>query len=92
MKAKGFTLYRLYNGSVHRRFGFSVSKKTGNAVKRNLVKRLFREVCRNNLDKFPPGYDYVFITGKGMEKISYRLLKDEVLKILEEMRQRERNS
>lgn len=35
------------------RFGFLVSKLVGNAVKRNLVKRRLRELCRPLIGKYP---------------------------------------
>ena len=42
----------LNNNLNEKRFGFVASKKTGNAVKRNRIKRLFREVVRLNYNKF----------------------------------------
>ena len=49
----------LNNNLNEKRFGFVASKKTGNAVKRNRIKRLFREVVRLNYNKFKENYDYI---------------------------------
>ena len=40
--------YRVPQAINHPRFGLVVSKKVGNAVCRNLVKRRLREACRRN--------------------------------------------
>jgi ribonuclease P protein component len=44
------------------RFGFTVSKKVGNAVERNRVRRRLREVVRlSNAKRMQSGHDYVLI-------------------------------
>ena len=44
------------------RVGFTVTKKMGNAVIRNRIKRRLREAVRKHVDKMLPGHDYVFIS------------------------------
>ena len=47
------------------RVGFTATKKIGNAVVRNRVKRRLREIARLKLENVArPGYDYVLI-GRG---------------------------
>lgn len=55
------------------RYGFMVSKRLGNAVTRNKVKRRLREVVR--LAELERGWDAVFIARRGAEKADYHELE-----------------
>lgn len=52
------------------RFGVTVTKKIGNAVARNRVKRVMREVFRRNRDLFPAA-DVVVIAKRGAPRLGY---------------------
>jgi ribonuclease P protein component len=43
------------------RVGFTVTKKTGNAVERNRIRRRLRELVRLSNDTMQAGHDYVLI-------------------------------
>jgi len=63
-----FVIIYLRNTMDYNRIGIIVSKKFGNAVARNLVKRYIREIYRTNKTFFPTGYDIVFIPRKALSK------------------------
>ena len=63
----------LANGLDHSRFGFLVSKRIGNAVVRNRVKRRLREVVR--LTPVKPGWDAVFIARHDINQADFQQLK-----------------
>ena len=48
---RNLVLYIMKNGLDHSRVGFTVTKKIGNSVVRNRVKRRLKEIYRKNFDK-----------------------------------------
>ena len=62
----GFVLLAQPNGGRGKRFGITVTKKIGNAVVRNRMKRRFRELLRAALpDAGLPDHDHVLIGRDG---------------------------
>ncbi len=55
------TLYIAENDRDYSRLGVSVGKPCGNAVVRNRLKRLLREVFRQSQEEIPAGFDYVLM-------------------------------
>lgn len=66
----------LENRLPYSRFGFSVSRRIGNAVLRNRVKRRMRESVRLHMDQIQPGWDCVVIARTPIRKATYRQIDD----------------
>lgn len=70
------------NNNNIKKFGFVTSKKVGNAVKRNRIRRILKEIIRLNEDLFK-NYSFVFVAKsilKNIENINYKILEQDLLK------------
>ena len=97
-------LYVAANQSRIPRFGVTIGKSCGNAVQRNRLKRMAREVFRLHQHEIPAGYDYVLIfiqkvsktdkradlSGKVNEadSLQYKDVESRVLGMIEVLRQK----
>ncbi len=68
------------------RLGITVTKKIGSAVHRNRIKRLVREVYRQNQQLFPDHTDIVFIAKPGAAALNYQAVRQEVMQVAGAMR------
>ncbi|KEZ48869.1 MULTISPECIES: ribonuclease P protein component [Metabacillus] len=80
MANRQFVIYMLNQPEEKEfRLGLSVSKKIGNAVTRNRVKRLVRQVFLEEKDSLKTGMDYIVIARKPASEMDYHEVKSSLL-------------
>ncbi len=78
LRSRHFDILYVQNSLGYSRTGIVVSKKNvRSAVKRNRIKRVVREVFRNNKSLFD-SLDVVFLAKKGCEDLNYSNAKREI--------------
>jgi len=74
--------YRKSNGANYR-VGISVSKKLGNAVTRNRLRRQVRSCITKVLGEYAAGYDLVFVARQGLADLPFGQILKAVTRALE---------
>ena len=77
-----FVIYRLENKQKHFRVGLSVSKRLGNAVTRNQIKRRIRHILQNAKGEISEDVDFVVIARNGVEALGYVEMEKNLLHVL----------
>ena len=77
-----FVVYQLENQQNHFRVGLSVSKKLGNAVTRNQIKRRILHILQSVKGSLVDHVDFVVIARKGVETLEYAEMEKNLLHVL----------
>jgi len=84
----GFVLLARPNGGQGMRFGITVTKRIGNAVVRNRMKRRFRALVRDVLPQYGlPDTDHVLIGREGGVERDFAMLREEMIAALSRARE-----
>ncbi|SCG84570.1 ribonuclease P [Proteiniborus sp. DW1] len=79
---KYLVIFFVKNGLENSRVGVAVTKKLGNSVIRNRVRRRIREAYRLNEYKVKQGYDIIFLSRVSARDVGYKELESAVLHLL----------
>ena len=86
MARPGFVLLARPNGGAGIRFGITVTRKIGNAVVRNRMKRRFRALLREALpERGLPDHDHVLIGREGGIERDFQQLRAELSDALQRL-------
>lgn len=72
-----------YVSAYNLKLGVSVSKKVGNSVVRNKVKRRIKEAFRQIIPLIVPTYNIVIVAKPGIENASYADISQSIKQVLQ---------
>tara|TARA_B100000686_G_scaffold350912_1_gene448166 strand:- start:1673 stop:2086 length:414 start_codon:yes stop_codon:yes gene_type:complete len=75
----------LNQNQILSRIGLTVSKKLGNSVKRNYIKRILRAILINNPSQIPKNFDLEIIPKKILIKSNYDSIQQDILNLLKKI-------
>src|SRR5271167_758814 len=78
--SREFTLFLRPNGLDSSRFGWSIRKALGSAVRRNRIRRRLREIVRLHRQEIAPGWDIVIHPRSSAATADFLALTEELLK------------
>ncbi|WP_239253811.1 ribonuclease P protein component [Listeria ilorinensis] len=88
-----FVIYTFKRGdNDHFRIGLSVSKKIGNAVCRNRIKRCIRQAFHELEEELTQGNDYIIIARKPAANMDFHEIKKSLVHVLKIARVLKRKS
>jgi ribonuclease P protein component len=80
--SREFTIFVRPNGLDLSRFGWSIKKALGSAVRRNRIRRRLREILRLHRQEISPGWDIVIHPRSSAVTADFSALTTELLKLM----------
>ena len=80
--SREFTIFVRPNGLDLSRFGWSIKKALGSAVRRNRIRRRLREILRLHRQEIAPGWDIVIHPRRSAAKADFSALTGELLQLI----------
>ena len=80
--SREFTIFIRPNGLGLSRFGWSIKKALGSAVRRNRIRRRLREILRLHRQEIAPGWDIVIHPRSSVATAKFPALAAELLSLL----------
>ena len=80
--SREFTIFLRPNGLEISRFGWSIKKALGNAVRRNRIRRRLREILRLHRQEIATGWDIVIHPRSTAATAEFSPLADELVKLV----------
>lgn len=78
-----YVIYNKENEEEKRLFGIAISKKVGNAVTRNKLKRQTRAIIDNHQNLFKNNRNYIIMIRKSCKEVKYNILENALVSLLE---------
>lgn len=83
-----YSIYYDKNNHDDYRIGISVSKKIGNAVVRNKIKRQIRNIVDNNKNIYQKNIDYIIIVRRNYINLKFSELEKKYLELMKKIAHR----
>jgi ribonuclease P protein component len=80
---KYITIYILPGKQQNNRVGIVIKREIGNAVQRNKVKRIIREIWRTKCNQLISGYDVVILVRKKIIYARFSEIESEMVKLIQ---------
>lgn len=78
-----FVIYNIMKEEPQTSFGVAISKKVGNAVTRNKLKRQTRAIIDSHRNLFKNNHNYIIMIRKSCSDATYKVLDEALKELLE---------
>ena len=86
IKNKAFVIYIRKKKMEVPHFGLAISKKVGNAVCRNKLKRRVRAIIDEAKESFPNSRDYIIMIKRSCADLSFQEMRRNLIELIKEIK------